>query len=196
MLKPNGYDETRVGGDFTPVELGGQYAVVKQVSEMQSSTGKDMVVILYDFCNPDPQEGYFSKQFEDDDRPDKKWPFPGKKYIMVADYNDPNKTSRDFKTFCTSIEKSNNLQISWGGDNWAAQFVGKKIGVVFGEEESEYEGKISMRRIPRWFCTYDKAKDQKVPMPKLLSGIRPQTTTTSDNSFVNIPEGVDEKIPF
>ena len=49
MKKPDGYDEAKASGEFTPVKDGGHYAVIKQVSERQSSTGKDMVVVLFDF---------------------------------------------------------------------------------------------------------------------------------------------------
>lgn len=201
MLKPSGYDEAQAGGEFTPVDLGGHYAIIKQVSERQSSTGKDMIVVLYDFTSPDKQEGYFSKQFNNDDRPEKKWPFAGTKYIMVNDYNDPNKTSRAFKTFCTCVEKSNNYQIAWGGNAWAQQFKNKFVGVVFGEEESEYDGKIRMRRVPKWFCNTDKVKDQSIPAPKYLNGVGPaqtqqNTSTESADPFLNIPEGIDEEIPF
>lgn len=201
MLKPSGYDEAQAGGEFTPVDLGGHYAIIKQVSERQSSTGKDMIVVLYDFTSPDKQEGFFSKQFNNDDRPEKKWPFAGTKYIMVNDYNDPSKTSRAFKTFCTCVEKSNNYQIAWGGNAWAQQFKNKFVGVVFGEEESEYDGKIRMRRVPKWFCTTDKVKDQSIPAPKYLNGVGPaqnqqNTSTESADPFLNIPEGIDEEIPF
>ena len=201
MLKPSGYDEAQAGGEFTPVDLGGHYAIIKQVSERQSSTGKDMIVVLYDFTSPDKQEGFFSKQFNNDDRPEKKWPFAGTKYIMVNDYNDQNKTSRAFKTFCTCVEKSNNYQIAWGGNAWAQQFKNKFVGVVFGEEESEYDGKIRMRRVPKWFCTTDKVKDQSIPAPKYLNGVGPaqnqqNTSTESADPFLNIPEGIDEEIPF
>lgn len=201
MQKPSGYDEAHAGGEFTPVDLGGHYAIIKQVSERQSSTGKDMIVVLYDFTSPDKQEGFFSKQFNNDDRPEKKWPFAGTKYIMVNDYNDPNKTSRAFKTFCTCVEKSNNYQIAWGGNAWAQQFKNKFVGVVFGEEESEYDGKIRMRRVPKWFCTTDKVKDQSIPAPKYLNGVGPaqaqqNTSTESADPFLNIPEGMDEEIPF
>lgn len=201
MQKPSGYDEAQAGGEFTPVDLGGHYAIIKQVSERQSSTGKDMIVVLYDFTSPDKQEGFFSKQFNNDDRPDKKWPFAGTKYIMVNDYNDPNKTSRAFKTFCTCVEKSNNYQIAWGGNAWAQQFKNKFVGVVFGEEESEYDGKIRMRRVPKWFCNTNKVKDQQIPAPKYLNGVGPaqnqqNTSTESADPFLNIPEGIDEEIPF
>lgn len=204
MNKPNGYDEARASGEYTPVELGGHYAVIKQVSETQSSTGNDMIVVLFDFAKPDKQINHFTKQFTSDDRPYKKWPFPGTKYIMVHDYEDPSKTSRAFKTFCTCFERSNGCEIQWNGNSWGQQFKGKKIGVVFGEEESSYEGKISMRRVPKWFCRYDTVPDQTIPKPKYLNGKSPAASTasaaaaptTGADGFMNIPEGQEEDIPF
>lgn len=196
MNKPNGYDEAKAGSDFKPVVVGGHYAVIKQVAERQSSNGKDMIVVLFDFCDPDPQEGYFKDQFDRDDRDDKKWPFSGTKYIMVNDYNDTNKTSRAFKGFCTCFEKSNNKEIAWGGKSWAAQFKNKKIGVVFGEEEHEYEGKISMRVVPKWFCELDNVTTAKIPEPKYINGSSPAAKPAAANDFMNIPEVADEEIPF
>ena len=201
MKKPDGYDEAQASGEFTPVELGGHYAVVKQVSETQSSTGKDMIVVLFDFMDPDKQSGYFQKIFNDDTRDPRKWPFNGSRYILVADYNDPKKTSRNFKTFCTCIEKSNDYTIQWGGKNWAQQFKGKKIGVVYGEEEHEYEGRVSMRHVPKWFCRWDAVKEAQTPAPKYLNGSGParptsSAPTTDENGFMSVPEGADDDIPF
>lgn len=194
MQKPTGYDETKASGEFTPVELGGHYCVIKQVTEQQSSTGKDMIVVLIDFCAPDAQEGYFSDQFNNDDRDEKKWPFAGSKYIMVNDYNDPNKTSRQFKTFCTCVEKSNNFTIQWGGKDWSKQFKGKKIGAVYGAEEHEYDGKVSMRHLPKWFCNIDGVKTAKIPVTKYLANA--PAPAAGEVPFVNVPEGVEEEIPF
>ena len=202
MQKPTGYDEAKASGDFTPVEPGGHYAVIKQVSERQSETGREMVVVLFDFCKPDKQAGYFADQFNRSDKEDKKWPFAGTKYIMVNDYEDQNKTSRAFKTFCTCFERSNSCEISWGGKNWAQQFKGKKIGVVFGAEEQEYNGKISMRRIPKWFCGFDRVDGQKIPEPKYLNGSSPaskpaeKTQKANSDGFMNIPDVAEEEIPF
>ena len=196
MQKPNGYDETRAAGEFTPVALGGHYCTIKQVTETQSSTGKNMIVVLLDFSSPDEQEGYFTNQFNNDDRAEKKWPFAGSKWIMVNDYNDPSKTSRQFKTFCTCVEKSNNYTIQWGGSNWAQQFKGKKIGAVYGAEEHEYDGNISMRHLIRWFCNVDAVKDAKIPDAKLLSRANANPVMSSSNDFINIPDGVEEEIPF
>ena len=193
MNKPSGYDDVQVGG-FTPVDLGGHYCVIKQVAEKKSSTGKDMIVVLFDFVKPDTQENYFMEQFKNDVREDKKWPFAGSKYIMVNDYQEPSKTSRQFKSFCTCVENSNNYQIQWGGKDWAAQFKGKKIGAVYGEEEHEYDGRVSKRHLVRYFCSLDSVKDAKIPEAKLLKNV--STPAANDTSFINVPEGTEEEIPF
>ena len=200
MQKPTGYDEAQASGEFIPVDLGGHYCQIKQVSERKSSTGKDMIVVVFDFCSPDKQDGYFSNLFQNDTREEKKWPFNGAKYVMVNDYQDPSKTSRAFKTFCTCVEKSNNVEIQWGGGNWAAQFKGKKIGVVFGAEENEYDGRVFMRHVPKWFCKIDSVKDAKIPESKYLenrTAAPPASNQKPDSDgFMNLPEGFDEEIPF
>ena len=199
MNKPNGYDEAQTMGDYTPAELGGHTAIIKGVKETTSKTGKPMVVVCFDFDDKDKQAGYFMQSFKDDARPDKKWPHNGTAYIMTQDYQDQNKTSRNFKTFCTCAENSNNFKINWG-DNWGAQFKGKKIGVVFGEVENEYNGKTSMRHEMRWFCDYSKATDAKIPAPKYLPGGGPSANnsapSTDSDGFMNIPDGADEEVPF
>ena len=75
MKKPNNYENTQASGEFTPIELGGHIMEIKEVLEMQSSTGKDMIKVSFDFAKGDSQAGYFAKQFADDIRPEKKWPY-------------------------------------------------------------------------------------------------------------------------
>ena len=48
MQKPNGYDEVKVGGDFTPIELGGHHMIIKGVREEKSKSGKDMLALQFD----------------------------------------------------------------------------------------------------------------------------------------------------
>lgn len=193
MNKPTGYDEARESGTFTPVELGGHYAIIKQVTEKQTSTNKPMIVVLFDFAPEDKQPGYFVDSFESDLREDKKWPFAGSKYIMVQDYQDASKTSRQFKTFCSCIEKSNGMTIKWGGSDWGKQFKGKKIGVIYGEEEHEYDGETSMRRLPKFFCTVDRVATATVPPAKYLVRDASATPTKTIEGVTVIP---DDEIPF
>lgn len=205
MVKPNGYDEAQtMGRQKEEIALGGHHLIIKQVNETVSSTNKPMIVVLFDFDQTDKQAGLLMKEFKDDDRADKKWPHRGTQYIMVNDYQDPSKTSRSYKTFCTCFEQSNGVKINWVEDSaaWAAQFKNKKIGGAFGVVHSVYQGKEIERTELRWFISDDKVSICQVPMDKLLNENQKKQLATSDtqetdnNGFINIPEGVDEQLPF
>lgn len=196
MNKPNNYENTQASGDFTPIELGGHHMIIKQVAEKQTSTGKPMIVVLYDFAKNDKQPNYMKNEFEKDTRADKKWPYAGTEYIVTVD-KDGN-CSRSFKTFISCFEKSNNVQAVWG-DAFCNQFKNKKIGGVFGEVENEYNGKVSMRHQLRYFCSDEAVDGARIPAPQLLNGKNASATSgtkTDNNGFVSIPEGIDEDLPF
>lgn len=200
MQKPRNYEETQAQGEFTPVELGGHQMVIKQVTETKSKTGKDMIVVLFDFDQSDKQPEYFVKQFRDDIRPEKKWPNQATQYILV--YDEDGKCSRSFKTFTTCVKHSNpGFEESWG-DNWGAQFKNKKIGGVFGPQMDYYNGREIEKRVLRWFVSYDKAADAQIPnlsetqaYKNRVSGY-PQGSVPAGDGFMNIPDGVDEELPF
>jgi hypothetical protein len=192
MQKPQGYDEVQVGGDFTPVELGGHHLIIKAVKEQESKTGKPMIVVAFDFAKNDKQPGYFSDLFDKDIRPEKKWPNNGTMYIMTMDYKDSCKTSKTFKSFITAFERSNNVNAIWGED-FCKQFAGKKIGGVFGMVEEEYNGEVKKRHKLRWFCDDKTADSASVPEAKLLKS---SSTAAPSDGFMNIPVGTDEEIPF
>lgn len=192
MQKPSGYDEVQTGGDFIPINLGGHTAVVKRVKETTSKNGKPMLQVAIDFDAADSQPNYFMNAFNADTRPERKWPYQGTQYILTEDQN--GKASRSLKGFVTSVENSNNAECPWGTafEGW---FANKKVGVVFGEVEDEYNGEIKTRRRIRYFCSYDKAKDAAVPDKKIFTGV-PKTTTTSSDGFMAIPDTMEEEIPF
>ena len=191
MQMPNGYNEVKVGGDYVPPALGGHKIVIKQVVETKSKAGKNMLVVCFDFAKDDVQPNYFSEEFKNDVRPEKKWPHAGTAYILTEDQD--GKCSKKLKGFVTSFERSNNCEAVWG-DKFAAQFKNKKIGGVYGEVENEYNGKTTMRHELRWFCEIDKAEGTTIPDPKFL----PKSTQSSDesNGFMDIKEGTDETIPW
>lgn len=194
MNKPNSFDNVQAGGDYTPIELGGHHAVIVSVKEQKSSTGKDMIVVALDFAKNDRQPGYFKNQFDNDTRPDKKWPYQAIQYIVTEDSD--GKCSRSFKGFITSFERSNNVTTNWG-DKFNEQFKNKKIGVVYGEVEDEYNGEIKTRRRIRWFCEDAKADAQSIPNKKLLNNGSAGTNIQAErDAFVHVPEGTDEEIPF
>lgn len=192
MQKPNNYEETQASGEFTPVELGGHKLVIKQVTETVSKNGKPMIVVLFDFAQDDKQAGYFTEQFKNDIRTEKKWPNQATQYILTEDAD--GKCSRSFKTFTTCVEHSNAGFATQFGDNFGAQFKGKKVGGVFGVVEEEYNGERKKKRKMRWFTSIDKVADAQIPDEKLLSG--PAPTKPDSDGFMNIPDGIEEELPF
>lgn len=191
MQKPNSFETTQVSGDFTPVELGGHYAVIKNVSERETKNGDPMIVVSIDFDKKDVQAGYFTEQFKKDVRPDKKYPNQATSYI-TTEYG--GACTKGFKSFMKAFADSNNIEegkIKWGND-FTAQFKNKKIGVVFGNVEETYNGKTSMRRKIRWFCDFAKVPSQAIPQDKYekTPAVKP------NDEFMNVPEDADEEIPF
>lgn len=201
MQKPNNYDQTQAGGEFTPVELGGHYLVIKQVSETTSKQGKPMIVVLFDFAANDAQAGYFMEQFKNDIRPDKKWPNQAAQYILPNDEN--GQCSRSFKTFTTCVEHSNaGFVTQWGVENWGQQFKNKAIGGVFGEQMDFYNGKETKKRVLRWFASIDKVADASIPDVTETQAYKnrqngyPLGSAPVGDGFMNIPDGIDEELPF
>lgn len=199
MQKPNNFEETQAGGDFTPVELGGHYGVIKNVSERTDKNGDPMIVVSIDFDKKDAQAGYFMEMFKKDVRPDKKYPNQATNYMTTER---DGACTRNFKSFMKAYTDSNNIsedKIKWGED-FAAQFKNKKIGVVFGNVEETYNGETKLRRKIRWFCDFNKVADQKIPADKLESSNTSKSTAASkpagSEDFMKVDPNADEEIPF
>lgn len=188
MNKPNNYDETQASGSYTPISEGGHHLVIKKVEETTSKNGKPMLVVYLDTTKKDSQPEFFTNEFKNDIRPEKKWPNTGTKYIVIED-NDGNCT-RGFKTFVTSFENSNNCEAVWG-DGFAAQFKNKKIGGVYGKSENEYNGKVTMRTELFWFCSDDKVDGATIPSPRYLNN-----NSSSSDDFMNVPDTDEADLPF
>ena len=200
MRKPNNYDDTKAQGEFIPVELGGHRLVIKEVTEMKSKSGRDMIKVCFDFAKDDKQPGHFEQMFKDDIRPEKKWPNQATQYILTED--EDGNCSRSFKTFITCVEHSNNkFEVKWV-DDFGKQFKGKLIGGVFGPQMNYYNGREIEKRVLRWFVSIDKVDDATIPdmsetqaYKNHLNGY-PQGSKPTGDGFMNIPDGIDEELPF
>ena len=201
MNKPNNYDETRPAGEYTPVELGGHYMIIKQVKESKDKNGNPMVIVFFDFAQNDKQAGYFAEEFKNDIRPEKKWPNAGTEYINVNDYQTGN-CSRSFKGFTTSVEKSNpGFSVQWG-DGFEACFKNKMVGGIFGEVTDYYNNKEFTKRELRWFRSVENIVNAEIPKPiqtKQWKDWKAQiegTPSPVGDGFMNIPDNIDEELPF
>jgi len=193
MKKPNGYDDCNINSNNTKPEAGGHKAIILNLEECKSKTGKDMVKVYFDFDKDDAQAGLFTAKYKANDKPDKKWPFDGTKWILAED-NEGN-TNKQFKRFITAVEQSNNMTVNWEAKDFAAQFKKKKVGIVFGEEEREYNGKIYTDAKPQFFVEYKEAEKAKTPAVKELVK-KDEPTDTPPEGFTPIPEPTEDDMPF
>lgn len=163
MIKPNGFEETREFGEYTPLELGGHKLVIIKVEEREASNGNQYIKVSFDTAKDDIQPNYYSNQYKQDTRDNKKW--SGVTTVFPTDNED--KTSRAFKTFCTSVEKSNaGFKMVWG-EQFCNVLKGKAVGGVFGEEEYvDGNGEIKTARKLRWFRSIEGVMDADVPAKK------------------------------
>lgn len=197
------YAETTGFGqsDYKPLPKGGYICRIIMVEETKSSTGKPMLHIAFDIVEGE-YTGYFMNLYQmrkkknTDPLKEIKYPFEGQKWIMLNDYEDPSKTSRQFKGFCTAVEDSGTEIWNLNKELVLANIKGAEVGVVYQNVEQEYNGGTSWRAVPWAFrsiesiATGDYFVPEDKPLPTTYNtGFEP---TTSADSF----SAAEDSIPF
>lgn len=168
IKKPSNWDTVEVMEfDYTPIELGGHKLVIKKAEEYTSEqSGKLSLKVYVDTASDDKQPEYFTEQYKNDTRADRKWSNSAIKYIPLGE--EENQV-RMLKGFITAYENSNNCEFDWSKD-WT-QLTNKKIGGVFGMEEYENQaGELKTNNKLREFRSIDKVDNIKIPKVKMLDG--------------------------
>ena len=204
LKKPNNYENVEVMEfDFEKLELGGHKGVIIKAEEYTSEvSGKTSLKVYVDTASDDKQPGYFKKQYENDTRIDRKYPNGAIKYIPLGEEENQVKM---LKSFLTCVENSNtNYTYDWNKE--VDQLKGKKIGLVFGQEEyTSQDGTTKLATKLREFRSIDKVDNVKIPKVKLLDGtyvdyeeyIKSKNSSNEPFSdFGNIVEVSAEDLPF
>ena len=167
IAKPKAYDEININEEFEKLELGGHKGIIIKAEEYTSDfSGKKSLKVYVDTASDDKQPEYFKKQYENDTRIDRKYPNGAIKYVPLGEEENQIKM---LKSFITAYENSNNCQFDWNKD-WE-QLKGKKIGIVFGQEEyTSQDGTTKLATKLNQFRSIDKVDNVKIPKVKLLDG--------------------------
>ena len=168
MIKPKLYDEIEIKEfDYVPISVGGHKGIIMKAEEYTSpQSGKTSLKVSVDTAKDDKQPEYFTEQYKNDNRIDKRWNNSAIKYISLGEEENQVKM---LKSFITAYENSNNCQFDWNKD-WE-QLKGKKIGIIFGMEEYENQaGELKTVNKLREFRSIDKIDNIKIPKVKLLDG--------------------------
>lgn len=114
--------EARVDGEYRRLESGGYICVIKNVIDVPE---KEYLKILIDIAEGD-FKNYFNDLYE---KYNNKWSNSG---TTIRSYSE--KSINYFKGMMSSIEQSN-AGFVYTENTDIMQLIGKKVGVVFGEEE-------------------------------------------------------------
>lgn len=169
MQKPQDFENVQAYAGFESLAPGGHMCKIMNIAETKSKAGRDMIVISLDTDKTDSQPEFFTQQFKNNQKPDKKWSNNAVVRQLVLDAE--GNTNRGFKTFIEMIEKSNSgFKVQWG-DNFATCFKGKLVGGIFGREE--YLDTYGISKFAVKFQSFRTVDDIKkgvdVPADKLLN---------------------------
>ena len=201
IAKPKTYDEINIIEEYEKISLGGHKGIIMKAEEYTSpQSGKTSLKVSVDTAKDDKQPEYFKKQYENDTRIDRKYPNGAIKYVPIGEEENQVKI---LKSFITAYENSNGCQFDWGKD-WE-QLKGKKIGLVFGQEEYiSQDGTTKLATKLNQFRSIDKVDNVKIPKVKKLDGtyVDYEEYINSKNSsnepfsdFGNIVE-ISDELPF
>lgn len=198
ISKPQGYDEAQAyTGESTQLPAGCYVCAIKQVSLSKTQSNREQVVILFDIAEGE-HKGFYSAQYEvarKQSSNDAKWKGVHKQIIDGS-------SLPFFKGLITSFEKSNNFQFPWGKEGNEKTLTGKKFGAVMGREQFEaQDGQKKFATKIFQIRSLDGLKDAKIPEDKLVEDnpakpSAPQYGPADADGFMNIPDGIDEELPF
>ena len=192
MIKKFDIDKTKEYGEFQMLPRGGYVCVIKGAKVEEREDGSQVIVMAMDIA-----EGEYKNYYQEDlDRQtgEKQWHC---RYWLNVPKDDGSERDewdkRKFKTFTTSLEKSNEgYKFDWD----ELKFIGKLIGGLFNYREFETSsGTIGVSPNLAQVRSVDtiRSGDYKLPKDKTLSGFRPMSASSENvDSFAT----AEIEIPF
>ena len=187
MKKINLSDVTEAG-DFRKPTAGAYICKITKIENvpLDAATDKgDYLRIWYDI-DAGEFKGYYTEMR--DNHPE--WDWAGR---YIRSYK-PTALGM-FKRFCNAVSRSNNGYVFDAGDinNDEQTLVGKRVGIVFQEEEYESNtGEIKTRLKVNKEFEISKLDEQRVPDPIKL----PRKTMADPAANVFVAVGTDDELPF
>lgn len=162
IRKPGNWNEVKEFSDRPKLPVGAYVCRVKKVV-VQSTDYGDQLCILFDICEGAFKD-FFQKDFEANTMEDKKWKGVLRQWLPKDDGSEKDEwTKSSFKGMITSFEKSNpGYLFDWN----EASLVGKLVGILFRNEEWDYDGKTGWAVRPFRALSIDSVRSGDFTIPK------------------------------
>lgn len=199
--KPQNWENVQVMTDRAKLPLGAYVCQIKQVAVQNTDYGAQLA-ILFDISEGEFKD-FFQKDFQGNQNADRKWRGVLRQWLPKDDGSEKDEiTKRIFKGFVTSFENSN-PGYKWNWDE--SSLVGKTVGILFRNEEWDYNGKQGWAVRPFRAMTADKARSGNYVLPddKPLNNKGYRMGEANDTAFVNNSQPAftevnvdDDELPF
>ena len=205
MIKQfSGYEDAKKAAHFLPNERLPIGAYVCKILEVKVEEGKaaadgkklsDRLIIQFDIAEGEYQD-FFRRQYENMTNENKK--FKGRTTIYIP-RDDGSKedswTKNDFARWTYSLEESNSGYVwDWDESKWK----NKLIGIVFGETGTIIDKKEIVFTEARFPVSVETVRSGKAPEAKFKAknGYGDQAKESETSDFMNIPDDMEEELPF
>ena len=193
IRKPQNWENVQVMTDRAKLPVGAYVCKVKQVG-IQHNDYCDQLAILYDIVEGEHKD-FYAREFQQNSNQDKKWKGVIRVWLPKDDGSENDeKTKSLFKGMCTAFEDSN-PGYKWNWDE--STLVNKTIGILYRNEEWEYNGKSGWNAKPLRCMSAGKVRsgDYTLPKDKPLRGDAYDTgySAPASNGYTPV---VDSDLPF
>lgn len=195
MKKFSNYESTETFKERPKLPVGAYIAVIKaaEVREYKGQNGTyEKFEVAFDITEGEYKD-FYANDFKAQQSEDKKWKGVVRFYVPTDDGSERDSwTKSTFKANIEAIEDSNS-GYSWDWDE--KKLKGKKVGVLFRNEEWEFNGNTGWSARPFKLISVDSVKDGKFKLPK-DKPLANKTTTSSPPQNLDIEYIDDDDLPF
>ena len=192
IKKPNNWDSVQAFSNRPKLPLDAYVCkVIKGV--VQTNDYGDQLCVLFDIAEGE-QSGFYAREFKANTMRDKKWKGVLRVWLPLDDGSEKDDfTKSALKGFVTSLENSNTgYQWDWDENSLA----GKLLGIMFRNEEWEFNGKTGWTVRPLRAMSVETVRDgdYTLPDPKPLKG-KSSSYDIGNAGMADLTED-DEEFPF
>ena len=192
MKKFNKFETAQIktGSVFDPLPKGAYVLKILRAEECTTKKGDGAYIkVAFDIAEGEYKD-FYKKQFDAITDEDKHWPYDGIYNLAAPDDDSPQWMIDGFGTFIAALEDSNSgYHWDWDETKWKNLI----IGALFRIEQNKANGNVYDHTKPYWFRPADAVRNKKygrLPKDKIIKA------KPASDSFINVPDGEEDEIPF
>jgi hypothetical protein len=194
-MRPSNWNEIAAPAERRNLDVTAAVCGIKKAVVQEDDFGAKLCIV-FDIAEGE-YSGYYQEEFDNNQFEGKKWKGVLRLWLPKNDGSEQDEwTKRTLKGFVTAIEKSN-PGYTW---NWDEKSLASKwIGILYRNEEWEYNGKHGWTKRPFRAISIDSVREGSFKAPKdkpLKNKSYDSYGSYSDTTNYAVVEEEDDMLPF